>query len=970
MTNKDLEIILSKAYKKLKSHLYTDKTLLKEKIALSRFENNIDKNIPKLSSAILSIDNLELDNYIKNIKYTLVPKKLDTSIPNGIYSNQTKENEYKIKSFNIFIDAPIEIHLISMLWTMSVGEKLDNFLCENIKGNRLHRDKYNKFSNESYKLFNPYYEGYSSFRDDAIDMATHLHSKNLDVTVLNIDIKEFYYNINFNFVDDLDNIEDTYELNQFMQKIHNKFHTEVKELVPNEEIESEQYKNFLPIGLVSSAVIANYILKDFDNDIIFNLKPEYYGRYVDDMLFVFSNKNMKGDKQDVVYTLLNEKTLKIKFKLDEIKLDDCNIEKNITFKINKQNFILQDNKVKLFYFNKNDSISLLIKFKDRIQENSSFFNFLPDDEKLFHTLESSSYNIFYNDSENKMSSLLGTSKDSLQISRNLTGVLSTIASANFNQEDTERYNKQLKNVFSGNNIFELRTHWEKVFTYLYICKNDNLFLEIFIHFISTISSISHDENKEQLSIDTKNYLLYCILLSVVHNPSHWENILSKIIKEVMPLDIDYRLIDDNINLVRESNMFSNHLITYPLLNFCNVKDKSDVLNLTNMLPVDFLRQKSEISIYNFSINSKKIQYTPRFIHYHEISLFYHYLFINNQIKKDSEYKMYLTEIDKFIFEKYNNYNSFSDTENKQFPRYDNQYNDNTFFIRTDDKEEQKKTKLKVGIVSIKINPKNSIDSYVDKPNLNYERLKDIINILNKSIEVKQHKVDLLIFPEISIPYAWVNILARFAKKNNIGIVFGVEHIKIGHTVSNYTCVMLPFKVNNHTNLFINFDLKKHYAPSEKLDINSRGFTEKTSDNEQPILYSWRNSVFSTFNCYELTDISYRSKLVGKVDFIVAIEYNKDTNNFSNIIDSLSRDIHSYIIQVNTSDYGDSRIVQPSKSEIKDKVKLKGGENIYLVIDDIDIKKLRNFQIKGHSLQKDDNDFKLTPPSFKMTSIRK
>ena len=76
-----------------------------------------------------------------------------------------------------------------------------------------------------------------------------------------------------------------------------------------------------------------------------------------------------------------------------------------------------------------------------------------------------------------------------------------------------------------------------------------------------------------------------------------------------------------------------------------------------------------------------------------------------------------------------------------------------------------------------------------------------------------------------------------------------------------------------------------------------------------------------------------------------------------------------MVQVNTSDYGDSRIVQPSKTESKDLVKLKGGENIYLVVDTVDIKTLREFQIKGHCLQKQDRKFKLVPPNFQLSLLR-
>ena len=91
---------------------------------------------------------------------------------------------------------------------------------------------------------------------------------------------------------------------------------------------------------------------------------------------------------------------------------------------------------------------------------------------------------------------------------------------------------------------------------------------------------------------------------------------------------------------------------------------------------------------------------------------------------------------------------------------------------------------------------------------------------------------------------------------------------------------------------------------------------------------------------------------------MAIEWNRDVNYYSNILESLSRDIHCYCIQVNSSEYGDSRITQPSKTEEKDIIRTKGGKNSTILIDEIDIERLREFQFKEYSLQKKYKDLKL------------
>jgi len=192
---------------------------------------------------------------------------------------------------------------------------------------------------------------------------------------------------------------------------------------------------------------------------------------------------------------------------------------------------------------------------------------------------------------------------------------------------------------------------------------------------------------------------------------------------------------------------------------------------------------------------------------------------------------------------------------------------------------------------------------------------------------KKTSCDMVVFPEISIPYNWLKLIADFSKLNDIAIIFGMEHFSINKNVYNFSVAILPFQVNKHSNAFIHFNLKSHYSPSEILEIEGRHFKVPSTHKDGQIdIYRWKSSVFSIFNCYELTNIQARGKLVGENDFTVAIEYNSDTNYFSNIVGSIARDNHAYIVQVNSSQYGDSRITQPTVSATMDIVKIKGGKN--------------------------------------------
>lgn len=88
-----------------------------------------------------------------------------------------------------------------------------------------------------------------------------------------------------------------------------------------------------------------------------------------------------------------------------------------------------------------------------------------------------------------------------------------------------------------------------------------------------------------------------------------------------------------------------------------------------------------------------------------------------------------------------------------------------------------------------------------------------------------------------------------------------------------------------------------------------------------------------FECFVVYD---RSLFCGDVDLLMGVEWNKDTIYFGNIMESLSRDLYCYCIHSNMSVYGDSRIVQPKKSAVKDILKVKGGENAVVLVNEVDM----------------------------------
>jgi hypothetical protein len=133
------------------------------------------------------------------------------------------------------------------------------------------------------------------------------------------------------------------------------------------------------------------------------------------------------------------------------------------------------------------------------------------------------------------------------------------------------------------------------------------------------------------------------------------------------------------------------------------------------------------------------------------------------------------------------------------------------------------------------------------------------------------------------------------------------------------------------------------------------------------LFRWRDTQFSIYNCYELADIKHRSIFRSELDFLVACVLNKDINYFSSIVESVTKDLHCYVVQVNCSEFGDSRITQPTKKERMDILRVSGGENSTVLVGSLPINELRHFQYLEYSEQ--DKRFKPTPPGFNKKKVK-
>ncbi len=143
------------------------------------------------------------------------------------------------------------------------------------------------------------------------------------------------------------------------------------------------------------------------------------------------------------------------------------------------------------------------------------------------------------------------------------------------------------------------------------------------------------------------------------------------------------------------------------------------------------------------------------------------------------------------------------------------------------------------------------------------------------------------------------------------------------------------------------------------------------DSCEKYVYRHFGFSFSVLICSELTDITYRETLRGKVDSLIVLCWNQDLETFAALIESAALDVHCYTALVNNRKYGDSRVRGPYKQAWKrDLVRVRGGLHDYFVITELDISGLREFQSFHESPSDERASFKPTPEGFRITSSRR
>jgi hypothetical protein len=955
--------MVSEAYRLLKRDAYFDKTDLFLRANIAAYEasgsfgtrqDDLAAVVDELRRNITTTRGLpSIKKWLEQIDFRLLPKSVKlpdidqsparTDGSPRFLSNVRESKKYIIKEgcVQYFIHAPIELYILSTIWCMTVGPELDQVLDNGCFGNRLELDSGEDKKNTA-RLFKFFHFQYTKWRNTAIERAEDLLEHGSSAVIVSLDIKQFYYHLSIDW--DLvpvprkpGLINLAKNLNSILADIHSAYRTATKDLISLTHGFDDSSPEGTPVGLPSSRVLSNWMLREFDSAVRVEMQPAYYGRYVDDMLIVVQapadSVANSGATAILGHFLVNRGLLRPMDNGSSYHLRDS------------PDLVIQTEKIVIQHFDKNHSRAGLREFIREIQREASDFRFLPADDRG-RELDACAYDIIYEGSINKLQSVIGVAENGTELSKFLARrIVEHRLTTEALQKDVA---EQIDRFSRGKNLLDFCTTWERFLTLLIIKNQQGKAAGLLRRCLEAIDALHPDGTtgekwSDRIKSDLKTYLELALAMPLALLSNEPESSLrSKQLNEMA--NSRFRGVQKHADNFRISNLLRHQWVAWPLLNYTNYRG-----SLVSFNPAALIAMK------NWDTENART-WTPRHIHLDEEELFE---LLRSIILSQSSGKPFIIPGLPEPIEKR------PTSIPESIPNAED-VGSSSIRIRNCHVSGDSVDKLVIGIANMNVNERDISASYepLRSPNTSWERQVQLFRLLNLA---EKEDCDMLVLPEVSVPYSWLPFMVAHARHTQMALIFGMEHWVVGNTAYNLLVSVLPYKEGDRYRACrVFYRPKNHYSPAELHELSRLDLTVPSANHAYD-LYNWRGSRFTVFNCFELTDIHHRGAFRGKIDFLIGAEWNRDTKYFSNIVESTVRDLHCYMVQVNTSQFGDSRITAPKKSAEMNATRVSGGLNTTLLKAEIDIRDLNDFRSKRSSPT--DSRYKPAPAGFEHENIR-
>jgi hypothetical protein len=1005
MPDSDLTIQdMIRAYRNAKVDCFYEKGQLNA-LKFAEYERHLIANLEQLRLNILSgtkdwIDPEFLGTYTLQLKKITptedgtgdVSKKRDDSV---FYSS--KEREWKAPGkekmdveYRLAGSHSVNFHILSSLWIENVGTILERKIGTYSYGSRLKHhnedlDSENTIE-EKYSAghFRPYYKDYKGWQRDGVSAIEAGLKKGKSLIAITTDVTSFYHRICPEFLEHSDFLElmETQLDTLLKKRLTNLLVTAIKKW-SSEPLSwfIATYKNEerdhcgIPITLSASKVIANLLLASFDNDILNELTPVYYGRYVDDIFLVIEDRGKINTREELWNHLIK--------RIDRLRVDkESNSGPTYTIPFAKHSQIeFGKDKEKLFFLEGSSGKAFIEALTDSLNEMSSEWRMLPDCEEDLENLSREIAKTASNNSD-EVTGLRKADKISIQ---------------------------RLKFALHLRN-FEIIVRLLPKELWI---KGVNKFFKLTTDFVVT---------PERLPTYSPYYARLLSLAVAANEPGIafklWEEIdnawdkLRKRSKDPGQCD-----------KARTQSFLLRVEAIYTSLNpFTIIDDDGEWTKLIALAKTDIgsLRENSKDLFFAdlHAIPFKQLFLQPeKFPKGDELKeLAGQYRFTGQEIytacKECAAILAFLEEIDRVDFDGevpnallfYTRRFSVleitelvsdwaSQTSIQPLNDYLKAFNRRALHVGLC---ENKNTPLlkRVTIPPKRLatgrNPVLALTSFQtadeswiahvreDKWEPDVTRYLRLFKLTNSILSCKAKRIDYAVFPELSLPRSILNFVAMKLGRAGISTIAGVEYeIRPSGTgesptitglVSNQLVYVLDLPNHGFHQQVMIVQEKTIPAVHEEHDLFQRAGKRLMAKSAAKYIISHREFTFTGLICNDLLNIDHRQSIRGEVDALIVVEWNKDVDMYDSIVQSTAGDLHTFVVQVNNRLYGDTRLRGPYKESYKrDMVRVRGGELDYFVVSTIDIVALREFQ---RNYRSPDGTFKPVPTGFSMSDKRR
>jgi hypothetical protein len=975
---------LGLAYRKAKVDLYYS-TQANLRI-LADYEDHLKVNL----SNLLQMINADDETWVTNAEFTgswkLAPKSIELPKDpsdaklhfssskqkwNHYYGNERGANK-PVAQFRLMAQCSMDFHVLSALWTLEVGHLFDAALRKSAYGNRLRRIKDSKDFNElSLGSFEPYLKPFQNWRDTGMETISRALDDKQEIVAITADVSSFYHELNAGFMTDLDFIEGVLglSLDESQLKLNRLFIAGLQAWANETPL-----KKGLPVGLPASAIIANVALIELDRAIDNQVSPLYYGRYVDDILLVIRKSDDFQSTSNVWEWLFkrsngllkwaDEEHSSVSYCPDYLDSHSCKVH-------------FSSSKNKIFLLSGDTGKSLLESIKQQIHERASEWRSMP---RIPRSAGQIGADIL------SATQSTGEAADSLRSAASLTIRRSEFA---IRLRDMEAYERDLQpeawrehreafisafieHVMALPIFFELSIYLPRVVKLATACEDFILLRGIF----NSLNQVCETVEKT-CKINVKACPKIDSMMEQVQVTNGWQDPLfesfwsavasafptnlSKISKmqwndafpegnnpaQILLQQEHYRLFSyDLAHMPARFKYLSKEIVSHRGIQKDDILTASD--EAQSMLPSSVVEGQKILSQNWLNLDNipKAFLFATRPFSIAELSLVSQDMFSGDPL-----------EVDKIV----RSLRGFTVTD--RMPRFSD-----VGLLKVPDSSLP--LNCRVGVSSWKTTLDDwakAVDNQRGNDFERYNRFNDFIDrILADPADCRY-----LILPELALPANWFVRTAQKLQGRRISLISGIEYLHAANgVVHNQVWAALSHDGLGFPSFMIYRQDKQKPAIHEEQELQRLAglrLEPKVRWTTPPIIQHG-SLRFSMIVCSELTNISYRASLCGKIDALFVPEWNQDIETFNALVEAAALDIPAYVVQCNDRQYGDSRIRAPFKSSWKrDLLRVKGGVSDYCVIGEMDIVSLRQFQSSHRS---PNGPFKPVPDGFEICPSRR